>query len=272
MKTNKLLLLTTMLLAAPALALAAERVIEASELPPSVKKAIDSSHRGDAVKRITVRNAGGRTVYDFELERKNAPAERLRVAEDGSILGDTRKVAGTATVADTPAPTPVPPPGYPGSIPAGYPYEPYAVPVTPRLALEDLPKAAQETIRREAAARQIAAIHEETLDGRKAYVAQFRESGRNPRVHVAEDGSVLRPTEKPPVLAIGTTFSDTPAPVQQAIRRELGEGEIVGVDKEKDGRGEAEIYLVEIKDRHGSYRLRVSPDGRVLENPRKASR
>jgi hypothetical protein len=106
------------------------------------------------------------------------------------------------------------------------------------------------------------------VDGRKTYVAEFRESGRNPRVYVAEDGDVLRPTEKPPVFALRTTFADTPAPVQQALRRELGDGEIVRINKEKGGRGETETYEVEAKDARGSYQLRVSSDGRVLENTR----
>jgi hypothetical protein len=143
------------------------------------------------------------------------------------------------------------------------------VPTQPRLRLEELPKAAQETLRREAGDRPIATIHEETLDGRKAYVAQFSESGRNPRIYVAESGEVVRPTEKPPVLALGTTFADTPAPVQQTLRRELGDGEIVRIHKDKEGRGETETYEVEIKDARGNYQVRVSADGRVLENTRR---
>ena len=278
MKTNKLLPLAGMLaLALASPAIAAERVIEASELPPQAKKTFEDSLRGETVKKIAVRNAGGRTVYDVEFERTNADdgRDRLRIAEDGKILGDTRKAADRAAKADpaaTDAATPTLPPGYPGAYPVGYPYEPYAVTTTqPRLRIEDLPRAAQETIRRESADRDIAVIHEETVDGRKAYVAQFRESGRNPRVYVAEDGGVLRPTEKPPALALGTTFSDTPAPVQQAIRRELGEGEIVRIDKDK-GFGETESYKVEVKDGRGNYRLRVAPDGKVLENTRKGGR
>lgn len=286
MKTNKLLLVSAILATMPVLAVAAEREVKASELPPAAQRALDDASRGETVKKIAVRNAGGRVVYDVELERANAVGERqrLRIAEDGKILGDSRKAAAS-TAAGNPAlgisatgtlepSAPVAPLGYPGAggMPGAYPYEPYLVPATPKLRIEELPKAAQETIRREAANREVAAIHEDTVDGRKAYVAQFSESGRNPRVFVAEDGSVLRPTEKPRALALGTTFSDTPAPVQQAIRRELGEGEIVRIDKEKEGRGEMEIYQVEVKDARGSYHVRIAPDGRVLENPRKASR
>jgi hypothetical protein len=266
MKTNKLFMVTAALVAASPL-FAAERAVEISELPPAARKALDDSSRGETIKKIAVRNAGGRTVYDVEFARENAPGHRLRIAEDGKILGDTRKAAASGTE------TPVVPLGVPGAgaYQTGYPNEPYIAPPVPKLRIEDLPQPVQKTIRSEAADREIAAIHETALDGRKAYVAQFSESGRNPRVYVAEDGQVLRPTEKPPVLLVGTTLSDTPAAVQQAVRRELSEGEIVHVDKEKESRGETEIYKIEVKDARGSYQLRVSPEGRVLENPRRAS-
>lgn len=271
MKTNKLLLFAAILAASPILAPAAERVVDASELPAPVKETLADSGRGDRIGKITVRHAGGRLVYDVELLRQNAPGEHLRIGDDGKILADTRKAAGSTTTTTT-TPPPVAPLGYPAAYPGGYGYEPYVVPTPPSLRLEDLPQAAQATIRREAADRPIATIQETAVDKRKAYVAQFRESGRNPQVYVAEDGSVLRPTEKPPVLLIGTTFSDTPAPVQQALRRELGDGEIVSIDKDRGSRGEADSYQVEAKDAHGSYRLRLSADGRVLENTRRASR
>lgn len=266
MKTNKTLLLMAATLAGVASPMiAAERVVEASELPPSARKAFDDSVRGETVKKIAVRNAGGRVVYDVELERDKAPNQRLRIAEDGTILGDTRKVLPPG---DGAAPAPAVYPGYP----PGYGYEPYQVPVLPRLRLEDLPQVVQETIRREAAERQIAAIREDTVDGRKAYVAEFREAGRNPRVHVAEDGDILRPTEKPPALTLGTTFAETPVAVQQAIRRELGDGEIVRIHKDKAARGEADSYKVDVKDGRGTYQIRVSADGRVLENTRGTAR
>lgn len=141
----------------------------------------------------------------------------------------------------------------------------------PKLRLDELPGAAQATIRREAGNREIAVITHDTVNGRKAYVVQFRESGRNPSVIVAEDGSVLQPTEKPPPLGLGTAFSDTPAAVQQTLRREIREGEIMKISKEKQ-RGASENYRVEIKDARGAYQLRVAPDGRVLENTRPTER
>lgn len=276
MKTNKWLSLAGMFAgaAAPTTALAAERAIEAAELPPTVRRVIDDSGRGETMRKLSVRNAGGRTVYDVEFEPKNGVAQRLRVAEDGKILGDTRKAVTTgahaaATNPDaTDSARPVVPLTYPG---IGYPYEPLAVPTRPRLRLEELPQAARETLRREAGTRPIVAIHEETLDGRKAYVAQFGESGRNPRVYVAESGEVVRPTEKPPVLALGTTFDGMPAPARQALRRELGDGEIVRIDKDKEGRGEIETYEVEVKDARGTFQVRVSADGRVFENTRRTN-
>gem|GEM_PF-6284054 len=258
---------------------AAERVVEISELPPSVRQSLENSVRGEKIERITVRNAGGRVVYDAESTGGNASAKRLRFAADGTVLGDapettepTEASAGapsTAADPDTVTGTPVTPFGQPDTYPAGYPYEPYMLaPPTPKVNLEDLPKPARAAVRREAADRPIASITEVSLDGRKVYVARFRDSGRNPRVFVAEDGAILRPTEKPPLL-FGTTFADTPEPVQRTIRRELGEGEIVKIDRQKENSGEPESYVVEAKDSRGEYRLRVATDGRLLENSRR---
>ncbi len=239
------------MLGAASLALAVESV-DISQLPAAIKRAVDKSSNGDAVKKVTIDNVNGRTVYVVEYERKNAPNPKVRIGEDGQVLRDT---ASTAVGA----------PDLPASL-----YSEYGgpvLPMTPKLELSNVPAPVQQTIKREAAGREIAAIHQDTIDGRNGYVAEFSEKGRNPRLYVAEDGSVLRPTEKPPALLVGTTFSDAPAPVQQSIRREVRTGEIVKIEKE-GRRGEAHTYKVELRDARGSYHIRVSEDGRILENTR----
>ena len=224
--------------------------IDTAQLPSAVRKSLETSAGGERVKKVTIQNVDGRNVYDIELERENAPNPRLRIADDGQVLRD---VATAASATDVPV-------AYPEYVAPGSA-------ALPRLRLSDIPQPAREAIEKRAAGREIGTIHEDTIDGRKAYAAQFRERGRNPWVYVAEDGTLLRPTEKPPALIFGTTFSDTPQAVQQTIKRQIGEGEIVKVDKE-DSREEPTFYRFEIKDAHGVYEIRITPDGRILGNTR----
>lgn len=246
MKTKLLVLASLLVAARPSFA---TKGVDTSQLPRPASNALDAS-AGERVKKVTIQNVDGRNAYDIELERKNAPNPRLRVAEDGQVLRDTTRTADASDFAAT--------------------YPEYVPPVTvPRLRFDDLSRPAQETIKAHAADREIANIHEDTINGRKAYAAQFRERGRNPWVYLAEDGSVLRPTEKPPALGIGTTFSDLPLAAQQTIKRKIDTGEIVKIDRE-GARDEAPVYRVKIKDARGEYELRVALDGRVLGYTRAA--
>jgi uncharacterized membrane protein YkoI len=232
---------------AAGLALAADRV-DPGQLPSAVKKALDASASGDAVKQITIHTVNGRTVYDIELEKKIAPNPRLRIAEDGQVLRDTTTDAPSV-------------------------YSEYGATVLPqpKLKLSDTPAAVQDTIKKEAAGREIGTIEREHWNGKPGYRVTFREPGRNPEFYVADDGTSLKPEEKPPALFIGTRFEDTPAAVQQTIRREVGNGEIVKINKE-GRRGEPAFYKIDLKDTRGTYQIRVSENGQILENSRATGR
>jgi uncharacterized membrane protein YkoI len=248
MKT-KLLLIVSAFFAAWSVQ-AADR-LDTSQLPAPVKNALNAAAANEPVKEITIRNVNGQTVYDVELERDKAPNPRLRVAADGTVLHDSRQ-----PVIDSTTPNIVD-------------YSEYGTPISlPRLKLEDLPATVQQSINKEAAGREIAEITSDAVNGRVAYRVEFRERGRNPRLYVAEDGSLLRPVEKPPALGIGTTFAATPEAVQQSIRRELADGEIVKIDKE-GLRGPATIYKVEIRNRQGAFRLHISESGNILRDSRR---
>jgi uncharacterized membrane protein YkoI len=55
----------------------------------------------------------------------------------------------------------------------------------------DVPAAVQQTIKREAAGAQVADIDKETRSGRTVYEVSFREPGLNPKLHIAQDGTLL---------------------------------------------------------------------------------
>ncbi|MDO8630389.1 MAG: hypothetical protein Q7R41_07835, partial [Phycisphaerales bacterium] len=196
MKTKVLMVVSVFLVASSATA--AER-LDTGQLPAPVKNALKESAANEVVKEVTIRNVGGQTIYDVELERDRAPNPRLRISSDGTVLHDSRRPAVDSTDPNIGV------------------YSEYGAPAyIARLKLEDLPEAARQTITKEAAGREIGAITSDTVDGRAAYRVEFRERGRNPRFYVAEDGTLLRPAEKPPVLGLGTSFAQTPTAVQEA--------------------------------------------------------
>jgi hypothetical protein len=129
----------------------------------------------------------------------------------------------------------------------------------------------QETIKKEEAAtgRKIDSIIADKVDGRLVYRVDLHEKGRNPRFYVAEDGTLLRPLEKPPVLGIGMTFSEAPKAVQEIIRRELDGGEIVKIQKH-GRREEPARYEVEIRTQRGAFQLEISEEGFITRDSRKS--
>jgi len=256
MKTSRLLLTGLLSLVPPALALAvaaeAEKTVSLSELPEPVQNAIETSGETSPVRTITVRQVEGKTVYDVELEKNNAPNPHLRILADGTLLRDSPSGI-TSTWAISPDGAPLLPP-------------------TPPLRLEDLPAAVQETVRKEAAGREIADIDRESWKGRTVYEVEFRQSGLNPQIHVAEDGTLLRDERAGKGLKslfMGTQLEDTPPPVQERIRAIAGDREIADIDRE--GSSRLFVYEVLIRDDQGTQRLRISEKGEVLSDSRRTA-
>ena len=250
----KIFLVAPMLLAT-GLARAGEPV-DISQLPAPVQQALKSSGEGTdkAVKEVTIRNVDGRTIYDIEFEEKNRPNRRLRVSAEGAIIRgssqepsdeDFARAAALASAGESGAPAYI-----------------------PKLNFEELPAAVQQTVTKEAAGRQISSITSDRVGGRKAYSIEFREPGRNPRLYVGEDGTILRPEEKPPALLLGTTFADVPTAVQDTIRRETGTQQIVKIDRQGLG-AEPRTFLVDIKGDRGVFQLRIAEDGKILNDSRR---
>ncbi len=247
----KILLVALMLLAIGLVR--ADELLDVSQLPAPVQQVLKSSGKLP-VKQVTIRNVGGQTIYDIEFEEKNRPNRRLRVGADGAIIRDWEQLQSSEELARAAA-----------VASSGE----FAVPVyIPKVNFEELPAAVQQTVTKEAAGRQISDIKTDTVDGRKAYLVEFRERGRNPRLYVGLDGSLLRPEEKPPASPFGTSFAGTPRAVQETIRREVGDQEIVKIDKRGFGTG-PKIYSVEIKGSAGVFELRIAEDGRIQNDSRR---
>lgn len=250
---------TTWLVAAflaACLARAADERIAVSELPPPVQKALESWKAQGPVKEVTRRTVDGRTVYDVEIEKNNAPNPRLRLAQDGTLLRDPTTV--TTDIASG------------GAFVVAPEYaEMSALTYNPPPRLEDLPPAVQQTVRREAAGRELADIDRETWGGQPAYEIEFKQSGLNTRIYVAEDGALLRderPRRSLKSFFLGTQLEDTPAAVQETIRRIAGEREILDIDRKLTNR--QPVYRVEIRGPSGTQELQIGEDGKVLFDSR----
>jgi uncharacterized membrane protein YkoI len=240
-----------LLLVAP---LFAQQEIRPEHVPDAARRALERAAGTDPIRSIIRQVEDGRTVYIAEIERDNAINPRLRVSEYGELLPAPAVTGGTDPTLLALDPT----------SPAPVRYDPAP------LTVESLPKAVQETVRREARDRTVADIDREVSEGRTVYEVEFRAEGRNPQLHVAEDGSIVRGDESRRGLRdffLGTQLSDTPSAAQETIRREAAGRPINDIDIER--RTGSVIYEVEIRDpQSGVFQLHVDPDGRIVKDSR----
>jgi uncharacterized membrane protein YkoI len=249
MKTKMRLLLIAVLLSVPANA--ADEQVEVRDLPPAVQQTLERWRAEGPVKQATRQMLNGRAVYYIEIEKNNAPNPRLRIAEDGTLVKDP--AVPLAPIGD----------GFPVVTDE---YGGVVAPTFPKLNLDDLPSAVQQTARTEAAGREIVDIERETWNGRSVYEIEFKQRGFNARIYVDNDGTLVRDERRPgealKSLFMGTQLTDTPPPVQATIRRVADDREIADIDR-KTG-GAQPVYRVEIKSDQGMQELHVAEDGTIL--------
>jgi uncharacterized membrane protein YkoI len=237
-----------------ALVVQAQERVEVRDLPAGVQRTIEGWRTEGPVKQVTRHTIDGRTVYEVEIDRNNLPNPRRKIAEDGSVLRD---------------PTPLVIPGDGVPIVTGE-YGSIATPVMPRMTLEELPATVQQTARTEARGREIVDIDRETWKGQPIYEIEFKERGLNSRVYIGTDGQVVRDERRPGQtlrsLFLGTQLEETPASVQEAIKRTAGDREILDIDRK--GTGAQATYRVEIRDGQTRQELRIGADGNVIYDSR----
>lgn len=245
MKTCHIILTGILAIAAP---LPAQDEVLPNELPAAVRRSLDQQAKGGPVKKITREVVDGRTTYLVEIERDKAINPRLRFAETGELLAERADTSGLAL--DPAAPAPV---TY-GRVPS----------------LESLPSAVQQTVRNEARGREIGDIDRENWEGRTVYEVEFRSEGRNPQIHIAEDGSLIRGEE--PRRGVqdffrGTQLADLPPAAQETVRREAAGRSLNDIDVER--RTGRLVYEVEIRDpQAGMFEIHVDRDGKILRDSR----
>lgn len=140
---------------------------------------------------------------------------------------------------------------------------------TPAMGTEfnELPAAVQKAIKSHAANAKIEDIDKERRTGRVIYEVEFSEPGKNPKLHVAEDGTIvdaagLRETAEATKSRLGTEFNELPAAVQKAIKEKAPNAQIDDIDKER--RTGRVVYEVQFAEPGQNPKLHIAEDGTVL--------
>jgi len=147
-----------------------------SDTPAAVQATIKREAHGAEIADIDKEKRDGHVLYEVEFKDPGRNRE-IHVAEDGSIVPDNhRDFRGV---------------GAPGSAPQT------RTGTTLRrsgnnMTLEQTPPAVQAAIRASGDPSTIKEIERGDKDGRIVYTVEFQKEGRNHKVQVAEDGSILK--------------------------------------------------------------------------------
>jgi hypothetical protein len=157
-------------------------------------------------------------------------------------------------------------------------------PRTAEAKFNDLPAAVQITVKEHAGAAEIADVGKETKKGQIVFAISFKEPGKNPKMQVAEDGTLIQ-SDLMKNEAIGTPgvsiqtetaagdfklgikFSDLPTAVLQTIQERAPYAEIADIDKET--RSGQVVYEISFKEEGKNPKLHVAEDGTIVEDLRK---
>ena len=140
-----------------------------------------------------------------------------------------------------------------------------------------LPRAVQKTVRAQSPNGEITDVTMTTVDGREVYQVQFREDGRNPKILVAPDGTLVSSEMAKPAGAIqrlltptgatGTPLSALPEAAQRTIQANAPNAQIASINRhDENGRV---VYEVAFKDEGKNPTLRVAEDGSLVQNLQK---
>ncbi len=146
-----------------------------NSLPPSVQKAVRAEAPNAEVAHVDTRTENGATVYEVEFREPGANP-KLLVSSDGTILNSagTRKTEGlVGTVEKALTPT--------GAVGTQF---------------SALPEKVQKSIQSHAIGAQIRDISRGEDNGRVIYTIEFVDSGKNPTMKIAEDGTIVQGLQK----------------------------------------------------------------------------
>jgi len=143
-----------------------------SDTPAAVQATIKREANGAEIADIDKERRDGRVLYEVEFKNPGRNIE-IHVAEDGNIVQDSRRdVRGQ---------------GAPGSNP-----QTRTGARGNNLTLDQAPPAVQAAIRANGDAASVKEIERGEKGGRTVYTVEFQKEGRNTKLQIAEDGTVIK--------------------------------------------------------------------------------
>ena len=164
------------LIAAMGLILGCNRSIESNsakfnELPPAVQKTVRAQAPNAEIADISKKTENGMDVYEIQF-REPGTNPKIVVAADGKLLNtDMARPAGAVERLLTPT----------GAVGTKF---------------SALPEKVQKTIKDTAPDAQITNISRQDKDGRAIYEVELKDTGKNPIIRVAEDGTMVQDLQK----------------------------------------------------------------------------
>jgi uncharacterized membrane protein YkoI len=151
-----------------------------SDTPPAVQETIKREAHGADIADIDKERRNGRVIYEVEFKNPGRNRE-IQIAEDGAIVQDNgRDVRGQgAAGSDRETRT--------------------GRTVNPRgnnLTFDQAPPAIQAAIRANGDTTTVKQIERGEKNGRTIYMVEFQKEGRNTKLQIAEDGTVLKDNRK----------------------------------------------------------------------------
>jgi uncharacterized membrane protein YkoI len=181
MKTPIKIYLVTLAAAAGLVAGCNQSVESASadfnSLPPAVQKSVRSQAPSGDITSISKTTENGMDAYKVEF--RNAGSDQkstMVVAMDGRVLNSDQPNTQNGVVQDVKK----------ALTPTGAVGTPFSA----------LPEKVQKTIQSHAPETEISNISRETDNGRTIYEVSFKDTGKNPSIKVADDGTLVQDLQK----------------------------------------------------------------------------
>lgn len=147
-----------------------------SDTPAAVQATIKREAHGADIADIDKERRNGRVMYEVEFKDPGKNRE-IHIAEDGSLVPEHRAV------------------GAPGSAPQTRTGATTSVRGN-NLTFEQTPPAVQAAIRANGDPTAVKEIERGEKGGRNVYTVEFQKEGRNHKIQLAEDGSILKDNQK----------------------------------------------------------------------------
>ena len=170
------------LLAAAGLAVGCNKSVESNSqsfnsLPPAVQKSVRSQSPNGEITSISQTSQNGVDAWKIDIRNQGADKDsEMIVAADGKVLSTDMPSSPNGIVSDVKkALTPT------GAVGTKF---------------SALPEAVQKTIQAHAPASEISDISRHSDNGRTIYEVSFQDTGKNPSIKVADDGTLVQDLQK----------------------------------------------------------------------------